>query len=74
VQTQHGKPYRARAISRHKNGYPLRKIVRVLMHARHMYDSQLVELECGHQAHASATAAYRARCRHCAEAARTDSE
>jgi len=43
--------------------YPLRKIVRVLGHARTMFDTDYVELECGHKVQAYGMT--RARCRQC---------
>ena len=42
---------------------PLRQIVAILRVGKGMFDSNWVELECGHQVSSNGT--YRARCNHC---------
>ena len=54
-----GKP-----ISEAKRRAPLRKIVRVIRYRDNMFDSDFVELECGHRVRAYGD--LRARCTQCA--------
>jgi hypothetical protein len=49
-----------------KSTAPLRRIVYVIRHASSAWGAMRVRLECGHDASASASAIYRARCLKCA--------
>ena len=46
-----------------KEGAPLRKIVRVVLHSAHLFTPDRVELECGHEA--DSWGGVRARCPAC---------
>lgn len=46
-----------------KDGAPLRKVVRVIVRFGNMFQADLVELECGHEA--SSWGGVRARCPQC---------
>jgi hypothetical protein len=46
---------------------PLRKILHVLHHGRHMFDRDYVKFECGHEGSAT-IGAQRGRCHRCKEA------
>jgi len=50
-----------------KHRGPLRKIVRVLLHSSSIFESESVELECGHTCYRATLGATRARCSECAK-------
>lgn len=52
-----------KTISEEKRKAPLRKIVRVIRYREGLFDSDFVELECGHQVRAYGD--FRARCVRC---------
>ena len=63
---QTGRAKWGKPISPEKRRAPLRKIVAVIRYRHGMFDSDFVELECGHRV--SAYGDLRARCVECAKA------
>ena len=63
---QTGRAKWGKTISAEKRKAPLRKITTVLRHRDSMFDSDFVELECGHQVQAYGD--LRARCVQCVKA------